>query len=72
MAFDTAATTFVTGAAGFIGTELVKELTDRGHHVLGLAESADEATRLRRIGATAVMEPTGSFTFRPTSHTRCI
>ena len=55
MAFDTAATTFVTGAAGFIGTELVKELTDRGHHVLGLAESADEATRLRRIGATAVM-----------------
>lgn len=55
MAFDTAATTFVTGAAGFIGTELVKELTGRGHHVLGLAESADEAARLRRIGATAVM-----------------
>ena len=55
MALDTAATTFVTGAAGFIGTELVKELTDRGHHVLGLAGSADEAARLRRIGATAVM-----------------
>jgi nucleoside-diphosphate-sugar epimerase len=55
MAFDAAATTFVTGAAGFIGTELVKELAGRGHHVLGLAESADEATRLRRVGATAVM-----------------
>lgn len=55
MAFDSAATTFVTGAAGFIGTELVKELTGRGHHVLGLAGTADEALRLRRIGATAVM-----------------
>lgn len=55
MTFDTAATTFVTGAAGFIGTELVKELAGRGHHVLGLAGSADEAARLRRIGATAVM-----------------
>ena len=55
MAFDTAATTFVTGAAGFIGTELIKELTGRGHHVLGLAGSADEALRLRQIGATAVM-----------------
>ena len=55
MAFDTVATTFVTGAAGFIGIELVKELTGRGHHVLGLAGSADEAQRLRQIGATAVM-----------------
>ena len=55
MAYDTAATTFVTGAAGFIGTELVKELTGRGHHVLGLAGSTDEAARLRRVGATAVM-----------------
>jgi len=55
MAIDAPATTFVTGAAGFIGTELVKELTGRGHHVLGLAGSADEAVRLRQIGATAVM-----------------
>ena len=55
MTYDTAATTFVTGAAGFIGTELVKELAGRGHHVLGLAGSADEALRLRQIGATAVM-----------------
>src|SRR5262245_56392656 len=54
MASDTAATTFVTGAAGFIGTELIKELTGRGHHVLGLAESPEEALRLRNVGATAV------------------
>jgi hypothetical protein len=31
MASDTAAATFVTGAAGFIGTELVKVLVARGH-----------------------------------------
>jgi len=55
MGSDTAATTFVTGAAGFIGTELVRELTSRGHHVLGLAGSTEEAGRLRQIGATAVM-----------------
>jgi nucleoside-diphosphate-sugar epimerase len=55
MAIDAPATTFVTGAAGFIGTELVKELTGRGHQVLGLAGSNDEAVRLRHIGATAVM-----------------
>ena len=55
MASDTAASTFVTGAAGFIGIELVKELTARGHRVLGLAGSRDEAARLRRIGGTPVM-----------------
>jgi hypothetical protein len=55
MARETTFTTFVTGAAGFIGTELVKELAGRGHRVLGLAGSMDEAARLRRIGVTAVM-----------------
>jgi len=40
MAIGARATTFVTGAAGFIGTELVKSLTARGHH--GLQEVLGE------------------------------
>jgi nucleoside-diphosphate-sugar epimerase len=55
MAIDAGPTTFVTGAAGFIGTELVKVLLDRGHQVFGLAESMEAAKRLRHVGATAVM-----------------
>lgn len=42
---------FVTGASGFIGTTLVKELVKEGHHVIGLARSPQSAERLRRVGA---------------------
>ena len=52
---DARATTFITGADGFIGTELVKVLVARGHHVLGLTPSADAAHRLRQAGAVPVM-----------------
>lgn len=41
---------FVTGATGFIGTELVKELIDAGHHVRGLARSDEGAQHLERMG----------------------
>lgn len=49
------ATAFVTGAAGFIGTELVKVLVARGHRVLGLARSVEAAQRVRRAGAVPVI-----------------
>jgi nucleoside-diphosphate-sugar epimerase len=48
-------TTFVTGAAGFIGTALVRILLTRGHTVYGLTPSADAARRVRGLGAVAVM-----------------
>jgi uncharacterized protein len=55
MTGDAPATTFVTGAAGFIGTALVKVLVARGHQVFGLAHCAEAAQRVRRAGAVPVM-----------------
>lgn len=48
-------TAFVTGAAGFIGRELIKILADDGHHVVGLAPSPDAAQRVRSAGGIPVI-----------------
>jgi nucleoside-diphosphate-sugar epimerase len=42
---------FVTGATGFIGTPLVKELLDNGHEVLGMARTDGGAAKLTAAGA---------------------
>ena len=55
MATDMRATTFVTGAAGFIGSELVKVLVASRHRVFGLADSVEAAERVRRAGGVPVM-----------------
>lgn len=45
---------FITGATGFVGTPLVKELLEHGHEVVGLARSEKSAQKLTGLGASFI------------------
>ncbi len=43
---------FVTGGTGTIGSAVVRELRDRGHHIVALARSEEASARIRDAGAS--------------------
>jgi nucleoside-diphosphate-sugar epimerase len=46
---------FVAGATGAVGRELVPQLVERGHEVVGMTRTASKQDRLRALGARPVV-----------------
>jgi nucleoside-diphosphate-sugar epimerase len=46
---------FMTGATGYIGSEVTKALKNRGHEIVGLVRSQESAQKLTMLGGQPVM-----------------
>lgn len=46
---------FLTGATGYLGSDLVRELADAGHQVRGLTRNREKAARIASLGGEAVV-----------------
>jgi uncharacterized protein YbjT (DUF2867 family) len=46
---------FVTGATGWVGSEVIKDLIKNGYLVTGLVRSDDKAQALKALGAKALI-----------------
>jgi nucleoside-diphosphate-sugar epimerase len=51
---DSEMNVFLTGASGYVGTALIRDLTQAGHHVFGLARSDEAAKKVAASGGVAV------------------
>ncbi|MFD1258536.1 SDR family oxidoreductase [Mucilaginibacter terrae] len=62
---------FVTGASGFVGSEIVKELLAASHQVLGLVRSYKAAEQLKAMGAEVYLGDVNDVKFIKQAATNC-
>jgi nucleoside-diphosphate-sugar epimerase len=62
---------FVTGASGFVGSAIVKELLAAGHQVLGLVRSDKAAQQLKATGAEVLLGDVNDLALIAQGATQC-